>query len=119
MVLPFSADAVHGEDLVVGLDGGGAAGGRGLAPLVAREAAIGQQGEFAGLLENAAGLAGIEMDLGRGDAGGRELADGEGFGANLLAVLEDGEGALIDYGGGGGFALGRFFAREQSRDEQE
>ena len=116
MVLPFSATLCMVRTWSLGSTVAEPRVGEVLLPFIAREAAIGQQGEFAGLLEHAAGLAGVEMDLGRGDAGGRKLADGKGFSADLPAVLEDGEGALIDRGGGFGF--GSFFAREQSCDEQ-
>ena len=73
-------------------------GGRNLLPLVAGDAAIGKQSEFAALVETTAGLSCVQVQVGRGDAEVRELANDESFGGDPLAVLEDGEGALIDDG---------------------
>lgn len=84
-------DDVQVEDLLTGLDSGGAVRGRDLLPLITEEAAVGEEREFAGLLDFAAGLSGFGAELGGGGAGVGKLADGEGFGGNALTALEDAE----------------------------
>ena len=52
----FGGGGVHDKHLIPGLNHSGIAHGSELFPFVAGEAAIGKQGEFAGLIEMAAGL---------------------------------------------------------------